>query len=71
MWYIGATICIFNYKLQKTPLKKNHMKKWKWLKKYSQYFYKIIILVVLSVFASKSGKQVAPLTSRPNQNAWI
>jgi hypothetical protein len=21
MWYIGATICIFKYKLQKTPLK--------------------------------------------------
>jgi hypothetical protein len=47
------------------------MKKWKWLRKYSQFFYKITMLFALSVFASKSEKQVAPLASRPNQNAWI
>jgi hypothetical protein len=50
MWYIGATICVFNNKLQKKIQKFFHMKKRKGLKKGSQSSCKVIPLAPLNVF---------------------
>jgi hypothetical protein len=54
LWYIGATICIFNKKFEKKLTKKFfHTEKWKRTKKDSQSFCKIISLAPLIIFAPK------------------
>jgi hypothetical protein len=58
MWYIGATICIFNNKLQKNSLKFFLlMKKRKGQRKDEQSFHKLIPLAPLNVFAPQKSKR--------------
>jgi hypothetical protein len=51
MWYIEASMCIFNNKLKKISFKTNSYEKVKKKKSDSWFYYKVIPLAHLNIFA--------------------